>query len=545
MTITERTELIRRFADDFTALQEAVLARMNGICAPEIAAALDHASLAGPITIALAHADVLARGGVRRAEFSAQPPERLRRLRAHVRKVRRARSQAEAVYKEQRARRFVGRFRPVDMLELRVARMASPAAFAESLRQELRDRVLPDGTPQAPESDLAQWAWDRKTAGDELPPPVRELRDCDDDAFVQALLRDAREEENPYLPHDAVAERWSRHARAALAWGRYAIAQAERDVLACSLSVRSNRLDALDDAYQDTAVLAARSREALLRVTELHDQMLVCVTTGPFAELIAQCRAAALARFADAEPEVWHGVRELTVRHQARCPERADGCPHCHRALAALLTDAHPADKVEDGDGDGEQSTPALPVDGDRYAVLADLPDTAVVAVADAAVGDESALCGYGWAAEDGTTGYGESLASSSGEAEVIGICAAALSLLEQHEDAPVVLLCDSTEAVDAVDMALRSADPAAAHRTLLFPESRQLMDRLLRDRHRVQVRWLKGHIGHELNETADAFARLALRRANGRIPPSAARKEEARILRLLGSGAGPLSVAA
>lgn len=160
-------------------------------------------------------------------------------------------------------------------------------------------------------------------------------------------------------------------------------------------------------------------------------------------------------------------------------------------------------------------------------------------------IGDESALCGYGWAAEDGTTGYGDSLASSSGEAEVIGICAAALSLLEHHEDAPVVLLCDSVQAVEAVDTVLRSADPTVAHHTLLFPESRQLMDRLSRHRHRVQVRWLKGHIGHDLNETADAFARRALRRANGRITPSAARKEEARILRSLGSGAGPLSVAA
>ncbi|WP_031509773.1 hypothetical protein [Streptomyces megasporus] len=100
MTITEHTELIRRLADDFTALQEAVLARMNGICAPEIAEALDHASLAGPITVVLAHADVLARGAVRRAELSAQLPERLRRLRAHARRVRRARSQAEALYKE-------------------------------------------------------------------------------------------------------------------------------------------------------------------------------------------------------------------------------------------------------------------------------------------------------------------------------------------------------------------------------------------------------------------------------------------------------------
>ncbi|GAA2423647.1 RNase H family protein [Streptomyces glaucus] len=549
MTITEHTQLVRRFADDFTALQEAVLARTNGICAPETAAALDHASLTGPITVVLAHADVLARGAVRRAELSAQLPERLRRLRAHARTVRRARSQAEARYKEQRARRVTGRSRPVDALESRVARRASPAAFAEALRRELRDRGLPDGTPQAPESDLARWAWERKAADGELPAPVRDLRDCDDDAFVQALLRDAREEENPYLPHDAVVERWSRHARTALAWGRYAIGRAERDALACSPATRRTRLDALDDAYQDTAVLAARSREALLRATDLHDRMRACTTTGPVAELIAQCRAAAVARFADAEPEVWHRVRELTAEHRAHCPEQADGCPHCHRALAAVLAGARPAgtgeDTGTDEDGDGEHPTATAPADVDRYALLADLPDTAVVAVADAAVGDESALCGYGWAAEDGTTGHGDSLASSSGEAEVIGICAAALSLLEHHEDAPVVLLCDSTEAVDAVDTALRSADPATAHRTLLFPESRQLLDRLVRHRHRVQVRWLKGHIGHDLNETADAFARLALRRTGGRIPPSAVRKEEARILRSLGSGAGPLSIAA
>ncbi|MFK4149844.1 RNase H family protein [Streptomyces sp. NPDC004065] len=550
MTITEHTEhaehteLVRRFADDFTALQEAVLARMNGLCAPETAAALEHASLAGPITIALAHADVLARGAVRRAELSAQPPERLRRLRAHARTVRRARSQAESAYKERRSDRLKNRARPADTLELRVARRAFPAAFAEALRQELRDRGLPDGTPQAPEGELARWAWDRGAVSDELPAPVRELLDCDDDTFVQALLRDAREEENPYLPHDAVVERWSRHARAALAWGRYAIGRTERAVLACALPARRTRLDALDDAYQDAAILAARSREAVLRVTDLHDRMRACLTTGPAAELIAQCRAAALARFAGTEPESWRRVRELTVTHQAHCPERADGCPHCHGALAALLAAAPPADPGDDPGDDGDGDHPAAvdpaavdPADADRYALLADLPDTAVVAVADAAVGEESALCGYGWAAEDGTTGYGDSLASSSGEAEVIGICAAALGLLEHHQDAPVVLLCDSVQAVDAVGTVLRSADPAAAHRTLLFPESRRLMERLLCHRHRVQVRWLKGHIGHDLNETADALARLALRRAGGRISAPAARKEEARILRALDPG--------
>ncbi len=92
---------------------------------------------------------------------------------------------------------------------------------------------------------------------------------------------------------------------------------------------------------------------------------------------------------------------------------------------------------------------------------------------------------------------------------------------------------------------ALDSADLAVAHRTLLLPESRHLMDRLLRHRYRVQVRWPKGHIGHDLNEAADALAGLAFRRATGRISPLTARKEEARTLRSLGSGDRPSSAAA
>jgi ribonuclease HI len=537
VTITEHAALVRRFAEDFTALQEAVLARMNGISSEETAAALEHASLADPIAIALAHADVLARGDVRRAELSGRPAERLRRLREHARKVRRARSRADAVCKEQRARRTAGLSRPVETLELRVVRAAYPQAYATALREELRDRGVPESTPRVPESDLAQWAWDRQAAGGEPPAPVRALLDHSDDAFVQALLRDAREEENPHLLHDAVVGRWNRHARSALAWGRYAIARAERDVLTRPLTARHAQLDALDDAYQDTAVLAARAREARLRAADLHDRMRACAVAAPVAELVARCRAAALVRFAAAEPESWHGVRELTAGHRADCAERAGGCPHCHHALAAALTGTG-----EDGDGEDPAAAPA---DRDRYALLDDLPDTAVVAVADAAVGDESALCGHGWAAEDGTTGHGDSMASNSGEAEVIGICAAALSLLERHGEAPVVVLCDSVQAVKVTNAALERADPAAAHRTLLFPEGRDLMDRLLRHRDRVQVRWLKGHVGHDLNETADALAGLSLRRATGRVSPLAARKEEARILRSLGSGNRPSSAAA
>ncbi|MEV5233487.1 RNase H family protein [Streptomyces pseudogriseolus] len=544
MTITPHTELIRRLADDFTALQDAVLADMNGVCAPEIAAALQDEALVGPVTVVLAHADVLARGAVRQAELSSQPPDRLRRLRAHARRVRRARSQAEARYKKERARQVGRRCRPVEPLELRVARAAFRPAYDESLRQELRGRGLPDETLQAPEGDLARWVWERETGVRQLPAAVRELCDCDDETFVGALLLDAREEENPYLQDDAVVERWARHARTALAWGRYAIGQAEREAAACAPTVRRTPLEALDDAYQDAAVLAARCREAQLRSTALHDRMQAALATGPGGELVGECRAAALARFAEARPEAWNRVRDVTARHRVDCPEQADGCPHCHRALAAVLADSLDECTHEDDDA----ACPEEDVDvtyGDRYALLTDLPDSAVVAVVDAAAGDDSALCGYGWAAEDGATGYGHSLASSSGEAEVIGICAAALSLLDHHEDAPVVVLCDSVQAVKAVDAALSAGDAEAARRVCVFPESRELMHRLVRRRHRVQVRWLKGHVGHELNEAADALARFAFRRVTGRIPSGAVRREETRILRSLGREPGPLSVAA
>ncbi|MGI5339802.1 hypothetical protein ACQEVS_21620 [Streptomyces sp. CA-181903] len=42
-------------------------------------------------------------------------------------------------------------------------------------------------------------------------------------------------------------------------------------------------------------------------------------------------------------------------------------------------------------------------------------------------------------------------------------------------------------------------------------------------------MRWLKGHIGHDLNEAADALAGLALRQAGGRIAERTAHRARAR----------------
>ncbi|MET8631641.1 hypothetical protein [Streptomyces sp. NPDC004680] len=534
MTFPARPELVSRLAEDFIALQDAALARMNGTAAPETEAALDHPALAGPVAIALAHAEVLARGAVRRAELSVMPAQRLQPLREYARRVRRARSQAEAVCKEQRARRVPqGHTAVTGPLDLRAARAAHSQAYLRALEEELAHRGLSPDALSVPNYDRARWARERQLMQAEIPPPVRELLDCGDDAFVQALLHDAREAENPHLGHDAVVERWSRQARTALAWGRYAIAQAERAALARPLTARSVQLDVLEDAYQDTAILTARAVEARHRTADLHDRIREFTARGAFADLLAQCHAGAIARFAAVHPHLWDRARLLAAEHKAACPERAAGCPRCHLALAETLAAEVPASaplNVDDAPGEIVEPDAA----SDRYAILDDLLPHAVVAVADAAIGDESAQCGYGWVAENGMTGHGASMAHSSGEAEVIGICNAALGLLHHSPDSPIVILCDSSEAVTTVNRALETADPAAAHRTVVFPEGKQLLTNLMPHRDRVGVRWLKGHIGHDLNETADALAAVALRHATGRIPAAVARKEQTQILRTL-----------
>ncbi|MEV6057407.1 RNase H family protein [Streptomyces sp. NPDC052107] len=534
MTSPERPELVSRLAEDFTALQDAALARMNGTASPQTEAALDHPALAGAVAIALAHVEVLARGAVRRAELSVMPAQRLRPLREYARRVRRARLQAEAVCKEQRARRISQRRMPVTgPLDLRVARAAHPQAYLRAMEEELTQRGLPAEALSVPNCDRARWAQERRLMHTEIPSAVRELLDCGDDSFVQVLLHDAREAENCHLGHDAIVERWNRHAPTALAWGRYAIAQAERAALARPFTARSVQLDALEDAYQDTAILTARAIEARHKTADLHDRIQELASTGSFADLIAQCHAGAIARFASVHPGLWDRAQRLAAEHQTGCLERAEGCPRCHLALGAALSMEVPATALLDvDDAPGQIVEPDAA--SDRYAILNDLLPQAVVAVADAAVGDESAQCGYGWVCENGATGHGASMAHSSGEAEVIGICTAALALLHHSPHSPIVILCDSLEAVTAVNRALESADPAVAHRTVVFPEGRQLLANLMPYRDRVEVRWLKGHIGHDLNETADALAAVALRRATGRIPAAVARKEQTHILSTL-----------
>ncbi|WP_405802597.1 hypothetical protein OG291_27560 [Streptomyces halstedii] len=521
--------LAQHLADDFTALQEAVLRRMNGTADAATLETLADPGLAEPIAVALTHAYTRARGAVRRAELGPGPSDRLRPLRREARRLATARSEAEAVCRRVRGQAHAGLSRAPERLDIRVTRAVLPSIHQDCLRTACADLGLPESVLNMPSGAAGAWAREHGVLSGEVPAPVRELVECDDAVFVAALLRDAREEEDSRLTHDAVVERWHRLASAALAWGRYAIAQAELRALTRPPHARHGALDALEDAYEDLAVLACRAREAKYLASRLSCRIRRLASIGDLGPKITAAHVTAYALMADLRPEAISAVREAVRAHQVGCADRPANCPRCHTALAdTLLLADPPKEATEEGVppvAETMDTASPLPEADDRYALLADLPPGVHVVVADAALGDDSAVCGYGWATEDGTTSLGISMAANSGEAEVIGICEAALSALHADDDAQVVVLCDSKQAFTCLHTALAEGSPAPAHRVLLFPESRSLLERLLLHAGRVDVRWLKGHIGHELNETADTLANLALRRATGRIAERTARR--------------------
>ncbi|MFJ5087478.1 RNase H family protein [Streptomyces sp. NPDC088674] len=538
--MTDATALVQHLNSDFSALHDAVLARMNGTASPAIEQALAHPALAEPIAAALAYAVVRARGAVRVAELGTCPADRVRPLRRAVERIATERAKAEAVCGPLRgpAQRASHRLRR--SLEQTLARAVLPAAHRDALVTACAELGLHTDAFSVPHQRNGAWAQSRGLFGSVPSEAVRELAACDDTEFVAALLHDARTAEDERLGHHLIVERWNRLSATALARGRYAIATAERRAVSRPLHARRDVLDALEDAYEDLAVLACRAREAKYRAFRLTCQVRELTVTGKRASITAAAHRRAHELLQVSHPEELAEIAEAVRTHQVDCPFRADGCPDCQRVVLKGLSgrcqeaagsrpEPTSPPQAADADASGPGVTYAYFGAEERYAVLSDIPGGARVVVSDAAIGEDSALCGYGWAAEDGTTGHGDSMASTSGEAEIIGVCAAALAALTTHADDELLVLCDSRQAVDAVQEVLEHGDVTRAQEVVLFPEAAELLTRLLPYAHRITVRWLKGHIGHDLNEAADALAGLALRQAGGRIAERTAHRARAR----------------
>lgn len=572
--MTPSPGLVQRLTEDFDLLQAAVLDEADGRATPDTVAALADPTLTVAKLGALIHAATLARGEVRRAQLlrlGHRGAEEHRRAVQRLGRVTAARKQAAETARHTDHRASVPHPRagsdPLP-LAVRVLKTAMPRFLQSPLDAILAERGFDPAGYRMPDQGAWRW-WDSRLhaenddASRRLPAPVEDLNALSDEDFVRALLADAREAENPYLAHDAVVERWAALAGQAQAWGRYAVAQAERQALTHATTTRAEQLDALEAAYADLAVLnlraheARQARRALLRTIRVAHAAVTSRLLPSSRTLLVE----AFERAAGEAPAVGAAVRALADRHQADCPHAATDCPACHHELAAHLTThlathhaalltgplaARPGAQLVTQLGAFDEAEPA-PTGAlrhadfeNRYALLSDLPADVPWAVSDAAVvTEDSALCGWGWAAADGTVDWGSSYASSSGEAELIALCEAALDLLARNPEREVLVLSDSSQAVDALAATLATGDPSSAHRCALFPEARARVAALLPHRDRVQVRWLKGHVGHDLNESADALARLALRHAIGRVTAAQLRQRLTEIRRGV-SGATP-----
>ncbi|KAB7852299.1 RNase H family protein [Streptomyces mobaraensis] len=536
--MTDATALVQHLNSDFSAGHDAVPARVNGTASPAIEQALAHPDLAEPIAAALAYAVVRARGAVRVAELGTCPADRVRPLRRAVERIATERAKAEAVCgplrrPAQRASHRLGR-----SLKQTPARAVLPAAHRQTLVTACAELGLHADAFSVPNQRNGAWAQSRGLFGSVPSEAVRELAARDDTEFVAALLHDARMAEDERLGHHLIVERWNRLSATALAWGPYAIANAERRAVSRPLHARRDVLDALEDAYEDLAVLTCRAGEAKYRAFRLTCQVRELTVTGKRASVAAAAHRRAHELLQVSHPEELAEIAEAVRAHQVDCPFRADGCPDCQRVVLKGLSGQcqeapgsrpEPTSPPQPTDASGPGVTYASFGAEERYAVLNDIPGGARVVVSDAAIGEDSALCGYGWAAEDGTTGHGDSMASTSGEAEIIGVCAAALTALTTHANDEFLVLCDSRQAVDAVQEVEEHGDVTRAQEAVLFPEAGELLTRLLPYAHRITVRWLKGHIGHDLNEAAEALAGLALRQARGRIAERTAHRARAR----------------
>ncbi|MGI5339803.1 hypothetical protein ACQEVS_21625 [Streptomyces sp. CA-181903] len=437
--MTDTTALVQHLNSDFSAAHDAVLARMNGTASPAIEQALARPDLAEPIAAALAYAVVRARGAVRVAERGTCPADRVRPLRRAVERIATERAKAEAVCgplrgPAQRASHRLGR-----SLEQTPARAVLPAAHRQALVTACAELGLHADAFSVPHQRNGAWAQSRGLFGSVPSEAVRELAACDDTEFVAALLHDARMAEDERLEHHLIVERWNRLSATALAWGRYAIANAERRAVSRPLHARRDVLDALEDAHEDLAVLACRAREAKYQAFRLTCRVRELTVTGKRASVAAAAHRRAHELLQVSHPEELAEIAEAVRAHQVDCPFRADGCPDCQRVVLKGLSGRcqeapgsrpEPTSPPQPADASGPGVTYASFGAEERYAALNDIPGGARVVVSDAAIGEDSALCGYGWAAEDGTTGHGDSMASTSGEAKIIGVCAAALAAL-------------------------------------------------------------------------------------------------------------------
>lgn len=133
---------------------------------------------------------------------------------------------------------------------------------------------------------------------------------------------------------------------------------------------------------------------------------------------------------------------------------------------------------------------------------------------------------GWGWLADDGRHGYGAaspnkrccSVRTLPVLAELRGVSAAVRALPGRQ----LVIHTDSRAAIDLVRRWVAGEDrlppgyDVSHHEASAKGGLLHIREQVRREAHRIDLRWVRGHVGDPLNEGADSLAKLARRHADG-----------------------------
>ncbi|MFC0003623.1 hypothetical protein [Micromonospora siamensis] len=412
-----------------------------------------------------------------------------------------------------------------------VAREKYDRAFASVVRQRgLRPEAISLPT-------VRLWSWLATTPGDPtpsaaaLPPPVRRLLDMHDEAFVQAVIADAKgTRPEAALEHPAVVERWAACSREIESRFRSARDHCDRALRRpVAKNQRSREIARLRAATRAYAMASARSLMADFSLKALRLEVLRKYGQDRFQQFrIALLKEAAEAVYR-VEPGLAAEVARASAEHRRTCPRwsPSNPCLTCGPEVAAVVRErlsssagapgghTQPEKPSVPAADSGEVETPACTGGPDSF-ICPNLGRRLsanvgrMVGVTESRYDAGTGRFAFGFVTKHGDWGTGQGKAANEHDAWLQAVCRTGLELAA--EVSRVHVLCRDERAASVMQHVL-------AHRfvaeELGFPvaeQTRKLLLRVIGSRGKVSASAGGCRRQHRGAGAAGRLADLALR---------------------------------
>ncbi|MEW2475129.1 hypothetical protein AB0875_15185 [Micromonospora gifhornensis] len=438
-----------------------------------------------------------------------------------------------------------------DRLSHLMVRELAGKKFEQEVASVLRERGLRPDALVIPTARL--WSWLAHATGDRaagvpiLPKAVRHLLAMHDEAFVQAVIADAKgTRPEPALEHPAVVERWAACSGEVESRFRSARDQCDRALRRMATKAqRGSQIGQLRALAQAYALASARHLMASLSLKALQLQVLQTYGEERSQRFRTSVHKQAVEAVYRADPALGAEVAKASEEHRRTCPRWSpqDPCLTCAPQVAAVvrtrLSSSSPTSaRLEPPSDKGQQSEAIACAGGAESFVCRDIHRHLaaslgrMVGVTEAVYEETTGRYGYSWLTEHGEWGTGQGRAASLQDAWLQAVCRTALEL--GGDVSRVQVLCRDERAASVATHVVKANFIADALGFPVTDETRTLLMRLIRRRGKVSVAATVCSEQHRSITAAGRLASLALaaREAGGTEAIKAAGNEIAEELR-------------